>query len=73
MPRILTPATHSEETLQIAYDLLPAGWELATAPHGRPEFFDLLKDTEYYIGAGQFPHGTGFLPAQRQSCVSSRP
>jgi phosphoglycerate dehydrogenase-like enzyme len=60
MPRILTPATHSEETLQIAYDLLPAGWDLATAPHGRPEFWDLLKDTEYYIGAGQFPHGPDF-------------
>ena len=28
MPRILTPGTHSEETLQIAYDLLPTGWEL---------------------------------------------
>ena len=51
MPRILTPSTHSEETLQIAHDLLPPGWQLATAPHGRPEFFELLKDTEYYIGA----------------------
>jgi len=60
MPRILTPATHSEETLQIAYDLLSPGWELAMAPHGRPEFFDLLKDTEYYIGGGQFPHGPDF-------------
>ncbi len=60
MPRILTPATHSEETLQIAYDLLPPGWELVGAPHGRPEFFDLLKDTEYYIGAGQFPHSAEF-------------
>ena len=44
MPRILTPSTHSEETLAIAYDLLPTGWELSTAPHGRPEFFELLKD-----------------------------
>src|SRR5215471_19631784 len=60
MPRILTPSTHSEETLQIAYDLLPTGWELKTAPHGRPEFWDLLKDTEYYIGGGQFQHGTEF-------------
>ena len=63
MPRILTPATHSEETLQIAYDLLSPGWELAMAPHGRPEFWDLLKDTEYYIGAGQFPHGRRVLSA----------
>src|SRR5215472_19183191 len=60
MPRILTPATHSEETLEIAHDLLPTGWELATAPHGRPEFWDLLKDTEYYIGGGQFKHGPEF-------------
>ena len=63
MPRILTPATHSDETLQIAYDLLPPGWELATAPHGRPEFLELLKDTEYYIGAGQFKHGPEFYQA----------
>jgi phosphoglycerate dehydrogenase-like enzyme len=60
MPRILTPATHSEETLEIAYDLLSPGWELKMAPHGRPEFWDLLKDTEYYIGGGQFPHGPEF-------------
>ena len=60
MPRILTPATHSEETLEIAYDLLPPGYELVMAPHGRPEFWDLLKDTEYYIGAGQFKHGPEF-------------
>src|SRR5437899_7112605 len=63
MPRILTPGTHSEETLAIAHDLLPPGWELATAPHGRPEFFELLKDTEYYIGAGQFKHGPEFYQA----------
>ena len=54
MPRILTPATHSEETLAIAHDLLSPGWDLVSAPHGRPEFLELLKDTEYYIGAGQF-------------------
>src|SRR6201998_306197 len=63
MPRILPPGTHSEETLAIAHDLLPTGWELATAPHGRPEFFELLKDTEYYIGAGQFKHGSEFYQA----------
>jgi phosphoglycerate dehydrogenase-like enzyme len=60
MPRILTPATHSADTLQIAYELLPSGWELVTAPHGRPEFWDLLKDTEFYIGVGQFRHGPEF-------------
>ena len=63
MPRILTPGTHSDETLAIAHDLLPPGWQLATAPHGRPEFFELLKDTEYYIGAGQFKHGPEFYQA----------
>src|ERR1700730_5507809 len=55
--RILTPNTHSEETLEIAHDLIPAGYELVTAPHGRPEFWNLLKDTEFYIGGGQFQHG----------------
>jgi len=60
MPRILTPGTHSQETLQIAYDLLPTGWELVTTQHGRPEFWDILKDTEYYIGGGQFRHGPEF-------------
>src|ERR1700751_6432053 len=63
MPRILTPGTHSQETLAIAHDLLPPGGELATAPHGRPEFLDLLKDTEYYIGGGQFKHGPEFYQA----------
>ena len=63
MPRILSPSTHSQETLAIAHELLPTGWELATAPHGRPEFFDLLKDTEYYIGGGQFKHGPEFYQA----------
>jgi len=32
MPRILTPGTHSQETLAIAHDLLPTGYELVTAP-----------------------------------------
>src|SRR5438477_4023627 len=63
MPRILTPSTHSEETLAIAHDLLPPGWQLATAPRGRPEFYEWLKDTEDYIGAGQFKHGPEFYQA----------
>jgi len=58
--RILTPNTHSEETLEIAHDLIPAGYELVTAPHGRPEFWNLLKDSEFYIGGGQFKHGPEF-------------
>ncbi len=58
--RILTPNTHSEETLEIAHDLIPPGYELVSAPHGRPEFWDLLKDTEFYIGAGQYKHGPEF-------------
>jgi phosphoglycerate dehydrogenase-like enzyme len=58
--RILTPNTHSEETLEIAHDLIPDGYELVTAPHGRPEFWELLKDSEFYIGAGQYKHGPEF-------------
>ena len=58
--RILTPAGHSEETLEIANDLLPPGYELVQATHGRPEFWDLLKDSEFYIGAGQYKHGPEF-------------
>src|SRR6202795_5416515 len=57
---ILTPPAHSEETLAIANDLIPPGYELVTAPHGRPEFWDLLKDAEFYVGAGQFKHGPEF-------------
>ncbi len=60
MPRILTPVSHSADTLEIAYELLPSGWDLVTAPHGRPEFWDLLKDSEFYIGVGQFKHGPEF-------------
>jgi phosphoglycerate dehydrogenase-like enzyme len=58
--RILTPTGHSEETLTIARELLPDGYELVTARHGSPEFFDLLQDTEFYIGSGQFKHGPEF-------------
>jgi phosphoglycerate dehydrogenase-like enzyme len=58
--RILTPTGHSEETLKIAHELLPDGFELVTARHGSPEFFDLLRDTEFYIGSGQFKHGPEF-------------
>ncbi len=73
MPRILTPATHSEETLEIARDLLPPGFDLVMAPHGRPEFFDLLKDTEYYIGARAIPARCRNSTRRRQSCGSCRP
>ena len=58
--RILTPNSHGDETMQIAYDILPSGFELVAAPHGRPEFWDLLKDADFYIGAGQFKHGPEF-------------
>jgi phosphoglycerate dehydrogenase-like enzyme len=58
--RILTPTGHSEETLKIAHELLPDGFELVTARHGSPEFFDLLRDAEFYIGSGQFKHGPEF-------------
>ena len=58
--RILTPDSHGDETMQIAHDLLPDGLELVTAPHGRPEFWNLLKDADFYIGAGQFKHGPEF-------------
>jgi phosphoglycerate dehydrogenase-like enzyme len=60
MPRILTLANHSEETLAIARDLLPPGYELVCAPYGRPEFWGALKDTEYYIGGGPHKHGPEF-------------
>jgi phosphoglycerate dehydrogenase-like enzyme len=58
--RILTPTGHGDETLAIANDLLPPGYELVQAPHGRPEFWALLRDAEFYIGAGQFKHGPEF-------------
>jgi len=58
--RILTPEGHGAETMQIAKDLLPGGFELVTAPHGRPEFWTLAKDADFYIGAGQFKHGPEF-------------
>ena len=58
--RVLTPDSHGDETMKIAHDLLPDGLELVTAPHGRPEFWNLLKDSDFYIGAGQFKHGPEF-------------
>lgn len=58
--RILTPTGHGAETLAIANELIPDGYELVEAPHGRPEFWELLKDAEFYIGAGQFKHGPEF-------------
>ena len=44
--RVLTPDTHGDETMQIAYDMLPEGLELVPAPHGRPQFWNLLKDAD---------------------------
>ena len=41
--RVLTPDSHGDETMQIAYDMLPDGLELVTAPHGRPEFWNLYN------------------------------
>ena len=58
--RVLTPDSHGDETIKIAHDMLPDGLELVTAPHGRPEFWNLLKDADFYIGAGQFKHGPEF-------------
>src|SRR5665213_2618259 len=58
--RILTPEGHGDETMAIAHEFLPPGYELVTAPHGRPEFWNLLKDSEFYIGAGQYKHGPEF-------------
>jgi phosphoglycerate dehydrogenase-like enzyme len=64
MPRrILTPTGHGDETLAIAKDLLPTGFELVEAQHGSPDFLDKLKETEFYIGAGQFKHGPDFYAA----------
>ena len=61
MPRrILTPSGHGDETIAIAHDLIPPEFELIQAPHGRPEFWDILKDVEFYIGAGQYKHGPEF-------------
>jgi phosphoglycerate dehydrogenase-like enzyme len=58
--RILTVDTHGDETMQIAHDMLPGNFELVTATHGRPEFWELLKDSEFYIGGGQYKHGPDF-------------
>jgi phosphoglycerate dehydrogenase-like enzyme len=58
--RILTPDAHGDETMQIARDMLPSDLELVAAPHGHAEFWNLLKDADFYIGAGQFKHGPEF-------------
>ena len=55
--RILIPTGNGEETLAIAHDLIPDGFELVEAPHGRPEFWALLKDAEFYIGDVRFDVG----------------
>ncbi len=61
--RILTPDSHSEDTVTIAHELVPQGYALETARHGSPEFLDLLQTTEFYIGVGQFKHGPEFYRA----------
>jgi phosphoglycerate dehydrogenase-like enzyme len=61
MPRrILTVSSHSDDTMAIARELLPPGYELAVAAHGSTEFKSLLEDAEFYVGAGQFKHGPEF-------------
>ena len=54
--RIVTPTGHGDETIQIALDMIPSDYELVQAPHGTPEFWNALKDAEFYIGLGQFKH-----------------
>ena len=67
MPRILTPDSHGDETMEIAHDMLPPGYELVTAPHGRPEFWNLLKDFRLLYRRRPVQARSGILSASAEA------
>ncbi|MBI1735932.1 MAG: lactate dehydrogenase [Candidatus Rokubacteria bacterium] len=36
--------------MDLAREMLPAGYEMIVAEHGKPEFYDAARDAEFYLG-----------------------
>src|SRR5262245_15258315 len=60
--KILTPVQPAP-ILEIARALLPPGMELIVADPGKPEFYDVAGDAEYYLGSPRAGIGNEFFRA----------
>ena len=62
MAKILTPPQPAP-IMEIAQDLLPPGLELIVADPGKPEFYDVAGEAEYYLGSPRTGIGNEFFRA----------
>jgi phosphoglycerate dehydrogenase-like enzyme len=60
--KILTPPQPAP-IMEIAQDLLPPGLELIVADPGKPEFYDVAGEAEYYLGSPRTGIGNEFFRA----------
>src|SRR6266540_288642 len=60
--KILTPQQPAP-VMEIARDLLPPGMELVVVDPGKPEFYDVASDAEYYLGSPRTGIGNEFFRA----------
>src|SRR5262249_29464098 len=69
MRKILFAPRQSEAVLEIARALTPAGFELAIADFGTPEFYQAAADAEFFIGLARQMGGEFFRAAPRLKLV----
>ena len=54
MPKILFSPVMPGPMMDLCREMMPAGYELVIADHGKPEFYEACQDAEFYLG---FPRG----------------
>lgn len=47
--------------MDLAREMLPTGYELVVAEHGKPEFYDAARDAEFYLGFPRQGMGNEFF------------
>ena len=61
--KILFAPKYSQQVMDIARSLMPAGFELAVADHGTPQFYEAAQDAEYFLGVARGGMGGEFFRA----------
>src|SRR5262245_5075052 len=69
VPKILFSPHQPDAVLDIARSLTPAGFELAIADPGTPEFYQAATDAEYYLGLARQMGGEFFRSAPKLKLV----
>jgi phosphoglycerate dehydrogenase-like enzyme len=69
VPKILFSPRQPDAVLDIARSLTPAGFELAIADPGTPEFYKAAADAEYYLGLARQMGGEFFRSAPKLKLV----